>query len=341
MTKLDTSSENFLSPPVFTPKGPYIRGCLRQLSTAQASNTIFSTDFCGADTIAVGDSNGVTELFRYNGVSLGKIYSLSTKSSLGYPITSLQFRPGALEDISNILLNTSSNGDVIHWHVSSQSVLNTIHEDRQVLGCAYSPDSHRFATCGSTSCVNVYDEEKVKKIATLDHLGKHSEVTGHTFRVYSTKFFPNHNQLLASSGWDGSIQFWDLRLSNSSVLHISGTLVCADSMNIDSTGTQVVTGSFRKDKPLQVWSVNEAANLSNFESCGITSQLYSACWLDENLIACGGVNRASVYIVHYPDDVILGEALNYSDGIYCMAQSRKEKHICFSSGSQLNLFAYK
>ena len=322
------------------PKEPHTRGCIKSIASMQAASTIFSTDFCGPDTVATGDSKGFIELFRFNNCgNCIKLYSLYNKTY--HPITSMKFRPGSLENISNILLSTSSNGDVTHWHVSSRSVLSCIKEDRQVLGCAYSPDCMSFATCGSDSRIIVYDEQKLTPISTLDHFGKMSEISGHVFRVFSVKFFPNHNQLLATSGWDGSIQFWDMRQSVQSVLHLSGPLVCADALDIDPTSEHIVTGSYRKDKPLQVWSVRDTANVTNFSSCSVTSQLYAAAWLDSNLIACGGTNNNAVYMVQYPDEYMIGEVLNFAEGIYCMGYSIKMKHISVGSGSTLYLYSYK
>ena len=331
-------SSHQLTDPI--PKEPHTRGCLKSIVSMQAANTIFSTDFCGPDTVATGDSKGFIELFRFNNCgNCIKLYSLYNKTY--HPITSMRFRPGALEDISNILLSTSSNGDVTHWHVSSRSVLSCIKEDRQVLGCAYSPDCMSFATCGSDSRIIVYDEEKLTPIRTLDHFGKMTEVSGHMFRVFAVKFFPNHNQLLATSGWDGSIQFWDMRQSEQSVMHLSGPLVCADAIDIDPTGETIVTGSHRRDKPLQVWSVRDSANVTDFNSCSINSQLYAATWLDSNLIACGGTNKHAVYIVQYPDEYLMGEALNFAEGIYCVGHSNKMKHISVGAGSTLHLYTYK
>ena len=323
-----------------TPKGPHIRGNIRSVATMHATNTIFSTDFCSPDTVATGDAKGFIDLFRFNNSGSGiKLYSLYNKGT--HPITAIKFRPGALEGISNILLSTSSNGDVTHWHVPSKTVLSCVKEDRQVLGCDYAMDGLSFATCGSDSRIIVYDEEKRTPVTTLDHFGDQSKVSGHVFRVFSVKFFPNTSHLLATSGWDGSIQFWDTRVSHNSVMHISGPLVCADSMGFSPSGDNLVTGSYRKENPLQVWSVKDGSNSCNFKSCSVTSQLYAAAWLDCHLIACAGTEKNSLYIIRYPDEYLEGEALNFAEGIYCLGSSKKHRNFCVGSGTSLYMYSYK
>ena len=310
------------------------------IGVRDTTNTIFSTDFCSADTVATGDAKGFIDLFRFNNTGNGiKLYSLYNKSS--HPITAIKFRPGALEGISNILLSTSSNGDVTHWHVPSKSVLGCVNEGRQVLGCDYAMDGLTFATCGSDSRIIVYDEEKRTPVSTLDHFGNLSEVSGHVFRVFSVKFFPNTSHLLATSGWDGSIQFWDTRVSKHSVMHISGPLVCADSMAFSPSGDHLVTGSYRRANPLQLWSVKDGSNKCNFKSCSVTSQLYAAAWLDCHLIACAGIDKNSLYIIRYPDEHLEGEALNFAEGIYCLGSSKKHRNFCVGSGSSLYMYSYK
>ncbi|KAI6648001.1 Katanin p80 WD40 repeat-containing subunit B1-like [Oopsacas minuta] len=335
---LVSSSQDFTD--AIMPKEPHTRGSIKPVTTMHSNNLIYSTDFCSPDTVAAGDAKGFIDLFQFNncGNTL-KLYSLSNNTY--QPITAIKFRPGSLEDISNILLSTSSNGDVIHWHVPSKSVLSCIREERQVLSCAYSSDGLSFATCGSDSKIIVYDEEKLCPISTLDHFGKSTEMSGHIFRVFSVKYYPDMSNLLATSGWDGSIHFWDMRVSQQSVMHLAGPLVCADSIAFNPTGDSIVTGSFRKENPLQVWSVRDGSNSSNFNSCAINSQLYAATWLDSNLIACGGTNKSAVYLVRYPDEYVEGEALNFAEGIYCLGSSSKLKNFCVGSGSSLYMYSYK
>lgn len=57
-----------------------------------------------------------------------------------------------------------AGGMVKFWHVATSSVLQTIHEPRQILAGSLSPEGTTFVTGGTTEQMNVYDVETSKKI---------------------------------------------------------------------------------------------------------------------------------------------------------------------------------
>ena len=133
--------------------------------------------------------------------------------------------------------------------------MHTLTEDgNQVYTLDYRPDGASFATAGQDTAVRVYDEATLTLTTTLraESLGRPGSAVGHSSRVFSLKFVPEEAPLLLSGGWDNTVHLWDLRVG-ASVASIYGPHVCGDS--VDVRGCEVLTGSYKPFKQLQLWDL--------------------------------------------------------------------------------------
>ena len=168
------------------------------------------------------------------------------------PVTCLRWRPTTASSATkNVLLAANADGTVQHWHVTSRKCLHTISEEgNQVYALDYRADATMFATAGKDYAVRVYDEATKSVTAKLAQGWAGAPSAGHSNRVFAVKFVPDEPQLLLSAGWDNTVQIWDLRTSQPCA-SIYGPHVCGDS--IDVSGHEVLTGSWRQNKQLQIW----------------------------------------------------------------------------------------
>ena len=168
-------------------------------------------------------------------------------STGGLPVTALRWRPegaaaGAPFRVSesttaarNVLLAAGSDGTLRHIHATSGRVLGAIQEPgAQIYAIDYRGDARAFASAGNAKCVNVYDEET--RALTVRMAGGSSVPgytaaqyaaaggggpaapgegagTGHSSRVFGLAWHPleGEGSILASGGWDNTVQVWDTR----------------------------------------------------------------------------------------------------------------------------------
>jgi len=238
------------SPPLQALKSLWETTC--ELMYEDDDAEVFCVRFNPEDKLlAAGCGDSVVRIFHCDDGRLA--YNLEHESTkLRLPTTCLRWRPSESgSGTKNILLAANADGTIQHWHVTSRKCLHTItEENNQVYAIDYSPDGSQFATAGKDYAVRVYDEA-TKSVATKLCTGwVGAPGAGHSNRVFSLKFVPDEPQLLLSAGWDNTVQIWDLRV-NQPIGSMYGPHVCGDS--IDARGMEVLTGSWRPSKQLQLW----------------------------------------------------------------------------------------
>ena len=120
----------------------------------------------------------------------------------------------------------------------------------------------------------------------------------HINRIYSVKFSDSNPNLVVSGGWDETVILWDLR--NDLANYIYGPLICGDS--IDTKNDELLTGSWREKKQLQIWDLRNLKEVSVFNWIDRREQkayIYS-CQFEKALnryIAAGssGVNEIRIF----------------------------------------------
>jgi len=232
--------------------------------TTWSPDSKFLAAGCGDGSIRV--FNAATGRIAYMlrssaAAALGSNSSGASGVDESLPITCIRFRPEAAGS-KGVLLATSADGSVTHWHVTSQACLYSQVEeqhnvgggDAQVYSCDYAKDGDHFATGGRDGHVRLYDEATKALVSSLT-AGKDKGTTGHSNRVYSVRWHPRDDNVLVSGGWDNTIQVWDTR-AGYSVRSIYGPHICGDALDLSPTdGNTILTGSWRPHECLQRWDL--------------------------------------------------------------------------------------
>lgn len=218
---------------------------------------VFCVRFSPDDSlVAAGCGDSVVRVFHCDDGRLA--YNLEREAadvSSRMPLTCLRWRPATGSGTKNVLLSANSDGTVQHWHVTSRKCLHTITEtDNQVYALDYRADATAFATAGKDYAVRVYDEATKTLTAKLASGWVGAPSAGHSNRIFTLKFVPDDPQLLLSGGWDNTVQIWDLRI-NQPCASMYGPHICGDA--VDVSGNEVLTGSWRQSKQLQIWDLRK------------------------------------------------------------------------------------
>lgn len=215
----------------------------------------FSAD--GA-VLAAGYGDGTARL--YNPASGRRLHKLQHNSQ--HPIPSLSFRNATSVGAVPLLLSVSSVGQVCHWHVSRGSMLHTFTEDNNELyTCTFSPDGTSFLTAGKDMVIRCYDESTNQLLCSLRH-GNEETTSGHANRIFSARYRADDANIIASGGWDNTIQIWDLRAGHS-VWSYYGPNVCGESL--DTVGSYLVVGSWKGTDQIHVYDLRTRDTLAIYD----------------------------------------------------------------------------
>lgn len=243
-----------------------------------------------------------------------------------------------------------ADGKIRIWHYTSGKLISTIEEQgNEINDLSYRPDGLQFSTGGSDAVLRIYDSVTLNSIHTLS-AGGDNQTQGHSSRVFCSKFHPTQKHLLVSGGWDNTLLIWDLR-SGKAVRSIFGPHICGDSIDLNDAGTTLLTGSYSKKNPLQLWDWESGKLLSNVSWAGLdsdsahTSLLYSASFSrgkespvgpcnNRFMIAAGSnSNEIRVYTADAQRGVV-GSVVGLPDAIYSVAMSPSDRYIAAGGGSQ-------
>ncbi|KAJ3023523.1 hypothetical protein HKX48_002686 [Thoreauomyces humboldtii] len=285
------------------------------------------------------------------------------------PCTSIAFRPDApaYKNNKNVLAAAYASGDIIHHHLHSPTPISVIHEpDNQPTCIVYNTSGTQFATGGSDCVVRVYDGKEMRVACELRNGtgGLEAETAGHSNRIFAVKFHPTETWCLISAGWDNTVQIWDTRQTRS-ISSFYGPHVCGDALDFLSP-TQLVTGSYRKENPLQTWSIasfstsssssTPPAPLSSTSSPGVEPETVPWCHADNpdpltSLLYSVNVSRSGKYVVAAGGMATcvkvfstitkrpMGMVTNLPGTVYSAAMSNDEKMVAFG-GSSMELSMY-
>lgn len=307
--------------------------------------------------LAVGCGDGSIRVFN---ASTGKIaYLLRSSAAMTFgtgtgssvdgslPITCIRFRPSeSSSKTKNVLLATSADGSVTHWHMMSQTCLYSIQEqqdggDAQVYACDYRQDGEQFATGGRDGKIRLYDES-TKALTSVLSAGKDRGTTGHSNRVYTVKYHPHDSNLLVSGGWDNTIQVWDCR-AGYSIRSFYGPHLCGDALDLSPDGRTILTGSWRPHQTLQRWEFETGKLIDTipFAATGPTGAgadraelLYAASFSpDGTQIAAGGCGTNETKIFTNTSTPKMVERISAGKGgVYCLAFAPSGKKLAMGGG---------
>eukprot|EP01135_Chromosphaera_perkinsii_P001909 Nk52_evm58s212 gene=Nk52_evmTU58s212 len=223
--------------------------------------------------VAVGFSHSVIKVYSLREQCVVYALRFSWEQDSSASVTALRWKPQwAVEGVKYALLASYSTGRLIEWHVATKGIISDFYEPRNEIYCVdYATDGLRFASGGMDSMLRVYDSQKgLRRLYKTFKAGSASSsflqqqqqqsCSGHVSRIYCVRFHPSDPQVLASAGWDNSVKFWHLE-RDAPIRCLVGPHVCGDGLEFfvsrESSELMMVTASWRRNQPLQVWNLDE------------------------------------------------------------------------------------
>ena len=82
------------------------------------------------------------------------------------------------------------------------------------------------------------------------------ENSGHSNRVFCVRFNHHNGNVLASGGWDNTVQIYDIRRKGP-CMSIYGPHICGDAIDFYKDSYTLLTGSYRQDDVLELWDIRK------------------------------------------------------------------------------------
>uniref|UniRef100_A0A3P9AN43 Anaphase-promoting complex subunit 4-like WD40 domain-containing protein n=1 Tax=Esox lucius TaxID=8010 RepID=A0A3P9AN43_ESOLU len=278
---------------------PKTEGDLYIHSVLECESEVMTCQFNNEGTLlAVGLSNGTIKLYSMDNGNFVQTLRDSGSILSSLPVTALRFTLSSWSHC--LLLATYASGYVRCWYVWGGECVWVVREvgqsrggergggHRQTLSMSISPSGEKAATAGSDSAIHLYDLSTHQRLMTCRASSTRTVMDGHCFRVFAVTFHPEKEREFISGGWDNTIQFWDTRQQHS-VRMLAGPHVCGDSLQIDPAANHILSGSWRKDNPLEIWDYGSGHKVTDVphDSQG-DSKIYTCHWLDQDHIVAAG-----------------------------------------------------
>lgn len=297
-------------------------------------NCIFSLAFSeNTRYLAASLANGLIFVYDSNGRFCWK---LDSGDSNRFPVTVCTWRPTSTALPSScILVSGSVNGDIFYWHCTSQRIIYQMtEEDNQIYTLSYRPDGMRLATAGKDFTVRVYDEETKALVSSFSQGILHH--SGHSNRIFASKWKPDDENVLLTGGWDNSVMIWDLRMKIVA-RSFYGPHIAGEALDIQNDS--ILTGSYRADNTLETWDFGSGKCITSFSGVGM---IYTAKYLSdrEGFCVAGGTGLNELRVHNVNDSMHKSTAITISGrdgnkaGIYTADVSgEKQPRIAVGGGS--------
>ncbi|KAM3917742.1 uncharacterized protein RB166_016679 [Leptodactylus fuscus] len=298
---------------------PSTEGELRLEREIDCGEEVMSCRFNPSGTLlAVGLITGTIKVFSTpDGFC---VHTLKDEQSVGHrlPVTALRFHPSRQSSKGDLLLATYAGGQVKFWHISTQSCVRSLREDRQILTATYSPSGSHFLTAGSSDEILVYDAETMTCVNICQPSPSLSLMDGHRSRIFGLTFHPLSEEHFVSGGWDDTVQFWDIRQKHS-LRRISGPHVCGDAVDIDPDTQEILIGSWRKEENLQVWDLQTGQKIQTVpDDYRGPSRVYGCRWLGTGHIIVAGSDINICRIIDRNSLLTRGSLVDLPGGVYSL-----------------------
>ncbi|KAK8884004.1 hypothetical protein M9Y10_043107 [Tritrichomonas musculus] len=266
-------------------------------------------------------SNGQVGLYS---PTTGRLSYALDQNSEHLPATSFRFHPS-----SKFFIAGSSNGNVNCWSTRKPAIIWEEKEDNNEIFCIdMNLDGSKFATAGLDTKVRLYDFESHSIISILEKSSDidSDPVPGHTNRVFSVLFDPLNPFTLFSSGWDETIQIWDLRIGKS-VRSLFGVHVCSDSMDLFLN--QLAVGSWRTTDQLQIWDlrtfkVSKTFKWKEGKQCLVYATKFSP---DGEFLYAGGSGFDEIGIFSTQTGSQIGQTIALENPVFTIALTKDGKEL--------------
>ncbi|MCQ2817548.1 MAG: WD40 repeat domain-containing protein [archaeon] len=162
-------------------------------------------------------------------------------------------------------------------------------------------------------------------------------------KIFAIKYHPDNPKVLLSGGWDQNVLIWDLN-TETPINVINGPVIYGEGLDMNPFG-EILTATWRKDNPLQLWDFATQELKKNFEfnetngvENAVGTQLY-CCKFSKDFgryVFAGGsvVNAAKVFDWQGNLQATIGDL---SHAVLCMDSSNnvtgtKEHYLAIGGG---------
>ncbi|KAM8962465.1 uncharacterized protein RCH25_038011 [Pelodytes ibericus] len=337
-TSFPDDSGDFQEPP----PEPSTEGELQILSVIECDKEVLSCRFNPSGSLlATGLVTGSIKVYRVSDGSC--VHTLQDTESITahLPVTALRFLPHRPASQGDLLLATYAGGQVKFWHVSTQSCVRSLHEDRQILAAAVNPSGSHFLTAGSSHDILVYETETASCVNICQPSPSLSVMDGHRSRIFGLSFHPSSEEDFLSGGWDDTVQFWSIHQKHS-LRKISGPHVCGDSLDVDPVSGQILIGSWRKQENLQIWDSHTGLKTRTVpDDYRGPSRVYSCRWLGADHMIAAGSDLNMCRIIDSSSLMTRGCLIDLPSGVYSMDVSPSSPLIAVTSSHKVFLLSQK
>jgi WD40 repeat protein len=296
--------------------------------------------------IAAGFSDGSIKVHSADTGQCLFVLSTDGHATTKLPVTNIRFYPSDADDDTiehrHVLAASYASGEVRFWHYTSGSCLHTTVEPRsQTMSLAFNPTADKFVTVGADPQVYLYDVETKQRISIMDATDSRDKMDGHRARVFSVIYHPFEPNVLLTGGWDDTVQFWDDRQRHA-VRKFYGPHICGDALDIDPVHNHILTGSWRKECPLQIWDYRTAEKIKDVpQDIQHPSQLYCAQWLARDSIVSGGCFSNMARVVDRGTLNTTGQLVQLPQGVYCLDNDRQGPKPRLAVGAACKIYILK
>lgn len=233
------------------------------MTVGDSNSEVFTCRYDPTDKyVAAGFGDGAIRIYNtFNGKCSFTLCSLVDQwgKSGDMPVTSLRWRPpNSKMKTANILVSAHADGFLKHWHATSGKCLSNRRvedsEDQQLYTIDYNSDGSLLATAGKDKYVRLYDEQTKGLVMKMKENGE--RFPGHSNRIFAVKFNPYDNNMIASGGWDNTVQIYDIR-KRGPIHSIYGPHICGEAIDFRNDNNTLLTGSYRGEDVLELWDLRK------------------------------------------------------------------------------------
>lgn len=293
-----------------------------RFKATQSKSSVFSLRYAHDNSyIAAALGNGAVSFLD---CKTGRIEFHDHPSTFQNPVTCIRFNPRNPKQCVSV----TADGKIaeylmkpmpqLGWSgVETNNEINTLEFDTQGL---------KFATAGLDKRIRLYDNNTKEIVRELFKCELSESSNGHINKVFALKFAKPY--LLVSGGWDGTLQFWDMR-QNESIRSIFGPYICGESL--DAIGNRIVAGSYRTKGQISMYDLRTFTELYTVDWSKKEGDEYQALLYTTRFdptgkfIIAGGVGSNKVRVFDSETGNKVGKSQPVESGIYtaCFTQDGK------------------
>ena len=193
-----------------------------------------------------------------------------------------------------------SNHTINPWSVKAPEKLFQVQDenkDIEYLCLSYNPFADVIAVGLDNGHIKLFDEKTLQITSLLKKSLSSSKVDGHTDRVFCIANHPLNPHEFVSSGWDNTLQVWDVRAPHA-VRSIYGVFVCGEGLAFDRRGKELMVAHWRPWRNLQFLDYSNG-NVINEVEADPQNPHYLTCaqYIGKDHVAIGGTDRSLVKII--------------------------------------------